>query len=144
MTSATQDITEFLLGLDFLRTRDHLLFLFKLCCVSASTPSPIYPDITLGGITTAGHQSRFTDVILPCRSYVARVSGSVTLCSDDSNLGLDFLRTRDHLLYLFKLCRLSASTPSPIYPDITLWGITTAGHQSRFTDVILPCRSYVA
>ena len=82
LTSASQDLIEFLLGLDLLQTRDHLIQLFKFCCLSSTSPSPTYPDDTVGIITTTGHQSRFTDVILPCPSYMA---GPVTICSVDSN-----------------------------------------------------------
>ena len=81
--SFAQDLIEFLLGLDFFEDREHLLYLFKLCCLCATTTSPTHPDVS---ITTAGHQSKFTDVILPCQSYMAGVSDSVTLCGDDSNL----------------------------------------------------------
>ena len=48
--------------------------------------SPDYPDVIAGKISTVGRHSRFTDVIRPCQSYMASVSGSSTLCSDDSNL----------------------------------------------------------
>ena len=46
----------------------------------------MYTDVTIESISTAGHQGRFTDVILPCQSYMARVSGSVAFCSDVANL----------------------------------------------------------
>ena len=87
VTSTSHDLIEFLLGLDFLQERDQLLYLFKLCCSCATTSSPTYPDVTIGSITTAGHQSRFTDVILPFQSFMAAVPGSVALCSPDANLG---------------------------------------------------------
>ena len=40
----------------------------------------------MGSINTSGHQSRFTDVILPCQSYLSSVSGSVAFRSNDTNL----------------------------------------------------------
>ena len=86
LTSTSQGLVEFLLGIDLLQSRHHPLYLFKLCCLCATTPSPTYPDVTTGSITTVGHQTRFTDVILPCQSQMAGVSGSLTLCSGDSNL----------------------------------------------------------
>ena len=75
-----------LIGLDFLQSHERLPYVFRLCGLCAATPSPTYPDVTVGSFTTSGHQSRFTDVILPCQSYRAGVSGSVTFCSGDSNL----------------------------------------------------------
>ena len=86
MTSTSQDLIEFLLELNFLQDRDHLLYLIKLCCLSATTPCPTYPDVKMGSTSTAEHQSRLNDEILPCQSYIARVSGSVALSSVDANL----------------------------------------------------------
>ena len=79
VTSTFRDLIEFLMGLDFLQDREHLLYLFKQCCLSITSPRPTYPDVTIGSISTAGHQCRFTDVILPCQSCMARVSISSIL-----------------------------------------------------------------
>ena len=86
LSNSSPDLIDFLLGLAFLRSRDHLFYLFKLCCLCATTPSPDYPDVVAGKISTVGRHSSFTDVIPPCQSYMASVSGSSTLSSDDSNL----------------------------------------------------------
>ena len=86
LSISSSDLIDFLLNLEFLRTRGHLLYLFKLCCLCVTTPSPDYPDVIAGKISTVGRHSRFTDVILPCQSSMAGVSGSSTLCSDDSSL----------------------------------------------------------
>ena len=86
LPNSSSDLIDFLLGLEFHQSRDHLLYLFNLCCLCATTPSPDYPEVFVGKISTVGQHSRFTDVILPCQSYMASLSGSSTLCSDDSNL----------------------------------------------------------
>ena len=86
LSNSSSELIDFLLNLEFLQTRGHLLYLCKLCCLCVTSPSPDYPDVIAGKISTVGRHSRFTDVILPCQSYMAGVSGSSTLCSDDSSL----------------------------------------------------------
>ena len=86
LTSTSSDLIEFLVGLEFLQDRAHLFHLFKLCCLCATSVSPVFPGVTLGAVTTAGRQNRFTDVILPCQSYLANVRDSVAFCSNDDNL----------------------------------------------------------
>ena len=86
LSNSSSDLIDFLIGLEFLQSRDHLLYLFKLCCLCATTPSPDYPDVVVGKISTVGRHDKFTDLILPCQSYITGVSGSSTLCSDDSSL----------------------------------------------------------
>ena len=86
ITSVSADLIEFLMGLEFLHERSHLLYLFKLSCLCTTVTSPSYPDVVFGEVTTAGGQSRFTDLILPCQSYMANVIGSVVRSSEDSNL----------------------------------------------------------
>ena len=86
ITSVSGDLIEFLFELDFLRDRSCLFYLFKLCCLCATSVSPTYPDVTFGIVSTAGRQSRLSDVILPGQSYMANVRDSVASCSDDGNL----------------------------------------------------------
>ena len=86
LTSTSSDLSEFLVGFEFLQDRAHLFHLFKLCCLCATSLSPVFPDVTFGTVTTAGRQNRFTDVILPCQSYQANVRDSVAFCSKDDNL----------------------------------------------------------
>ena len=132
MNCTSEDLIAFLLGLDFLQTRHHLLCLFRLCCLSATSSSSTYRDITEGSITTAGHQSRFTDVILPCQSYMASVSGSVTLCSDDS--------------YLEKFSLLSASFArtafSPTYDSRTF--VENFGRSKVYKSLLSSYRAVLA
>ena len=85
LTGTSSDLIEFLVGLEFLQDRAHLFHLFKLCCLCATSVSPVFPDVTFGAVTTAGRQNRFTDVILPCQSYLANVRDSVAFCSNDDN-----------------------------------------------------------
>ena len=86
ITSVSGDLIEFLSELEFLRDRSCFVYLFKLCCLCATSVNPTYPDVTFGTVSTAGRQSRLTDVILPCQSYIANVRDSVAFCSDDGNL----------------------------------------------------------
>ena len=86
ITSVAADLIEFLVGLEFLHERSHLLYLFKLSCLCTTATSPNYPDVVFGEVTTAGGRSRFTDLILPCQSYMANVPGSVIRSSEESNL----------------------------------------------------------
>ena len=85
-TSTSTDLIEFLIVFEFLQDQAHLLHIFKLCCLCATTVIPAFPDVTFGTVTTTGRQNRFTDVILPCQSYFANVRDSVAFCSDDGNL----------------------------------------------------------
>ena len=86
VTDSSRDLIDFLINLEFVQSHQHLFHLFKLCCLCATSVSPSYPAVTMGTINTSGHQSRFTDVILPCQSYLSSVSGSVSFCSNESNL----------------------------------------------------------
>ena len=86
LTSTSSDLIEFIVGLEFLQDRAHLFHLFKLCCLCATSVSPVFPDVIFGTVTTAGRQNRFTDVILPCRRFLAIVRDSVAFCSNDNNL----------------------------------------------------------
>ena len=86
ISSVSADLVEFLSELEFLRSRSCLFYLFKLCCLCATTVSPTYPDVTFGTISTAGRRNRLTDVILPSQSYVANVRDAVAFCSDNGNL----------------------------------------------------------
>ena len=85
ITDSSRGLIEFLINLDFVQTHQHLLHLFKLCCLCATSVGPSYPAVTMGSISTSGYQSRFTDVILPCQSYLSSVSDSVAFCSNDTN-----------------------------------------------------------
>ena len=86
ITDSSRDLIDFLINLDIVQTHQHLLHLFKLCCLCATSVSPSYPAVTMGSISTSGYQSMFTDVILPCQSYLSSVSDSVAFCSNDTNL----------------------------------------------------------
>ena len=80
------DLIEFLMGLDFLQTHEHIRYLFKLCCLCLTSVSPRYPAVTMGKVGTQGLQTRVSDVVLPCQSYLSEVSESLALCCTDVNL----------------------------------------------------------
>ena len=122
--SVATDLIEFLMGLEFLHERSHLLYLFKLSCLCKTATSPSYPNVTFGGVTTARGQSRLTDVILPSQSYMANVNGSVTFCSDDSNLA--------------KFSLLSASFGRSVFsPDYDPWQYTDSFGRSKIYKLLL-------
>ena len=123
--SVATDLIEFLMGLEFLHELSHLLYLFKLSCLCTTATSPSYPHVTFGGVTTARGQIRLTDVILPSQSYMANVNGSVTFCSDDSNLA--------------KFSLLSASFGRSVFsPDYDPWQYTDSLAVPRSTSCSCP------
>ena len=86
VTSVSRDLIDFMMTLDFLQSRERLLYLFKLFCLCATSVTPTYPVVTAGSVSTAGHRGRFTDVILPVQSYVSSVPGSAAFCCNEANL----------------------------------------------------------
>ena len=86
VTEEAKDLIDFLMNLDFLQTREHLLHLFKLCCLCITTVGPEFPVVKVGRIDTSGQRGRFIDVILPIQSYLIGVPGSVARCTSESNL----------------------------------------------------------
>ena len=54
--------------------------------IIATSISPSYPAVAMWSINTSGHQSRFTDDILLCQSYLSSVPGSIAFCSNENNL----------------------------------------------------------
>ena len=129
ITYSSRDLIDFLINLDFVQTHQHLLHLFKLCCLCATSVGPSYPAVTMGSISTSGYQSRFTDVILPCQSYLSSVSDSVAFCSNCTNL------------YRFSL--LSASFgQSAFSPTYDPWTYVDAFKRSKiYKTLISACRS---
>ena len=84
--TSSGDLIDFLLGLDFLQSRQHLLYLFKLCCLCVTGPGDVFPAVILGQIDTSNYRGRLTDVILPSQSFVSNVPDSISYCSSDSSL----------------------------------------------------------
>ena len=87
ITDSSRGLIDFLVKLEFMQSHRHLLHLFKLCCLCATSSIPEHPAVTLGRIITLGYQSRFTDVVLPSQSYLSAVPGSIAFCSNETNLG---------------------------------------------------------
>ena len=128
LTSTSSDLIEFLVGLEFLQDRAHLFHLFKLCCLCATSVSSVFPDVTFGAVTTAGRQNRFTDVILPCQSYLANVRDSVAFCSNDDNLASFSLFSSS----------LGRSTFSEDYDPWTY--VDTFGRSKIYKSLLASCR----
>ena len=74
------------MALDFLKTHEHLYYLFKLSCLCLTSVSPRYPAVVMGKVDNQGLQSRIADVVLPCQSYLSDVSDSLALCCTDVSL----------------------------------------------------------
>ena len=82
----SKDLIDFIMGLEFFQTHEHLLYLFKLCCLCLTSPSPQYPPVLFGSVDTTGYRGRFTDLVLPCQSYLSSVPDSISGCVTDANL----------------------------------------------------------
>ena len=85
MESST-DIIDFLMGLEFFQTHEHLFYLFKLCCLCLTSRSHQYPPVLFGSVDTTGYRSRFADLVVPCQSYFSCGPDFISCCSSDSNL----------------------------------------------------------
>ena len=86
MESST-DLIDFLMGLEFFLTHEHLLYFFKLCCLCVTSCSPQYPPVLFGSVDTTGYRSRFADLVLPCqRFYLSCVPDFISCCCSDVNL----------------------------------------------------------
>ena len=80
------DLIDFLMGLEFFQTHEHLFYLFKLCCLCLTSVSPQYPPVLFGSVDTTGCQGRFADLVVPCQSYLSCVPNSISHCCSDVNL----------------------------------------------------------
>ena len=76
-TDASRDLIDFMMVLDLLQQRKHLFYMFKLCCLCATSVSPDYSTVTFGSSSTSEFRSQFTDVTLPGQSYLTGVPGSL-------------------------------------------------------------------
>ena len=86
ITDVVDDLMDFLMKLEFLQAREHLLHFFKLCCLCVISVGPAYPGVKVGSIDTFDQRGRFIDVVLPAQSYLSGVPDSVTLRVNDANL----------------------------------------------------------
>ena len=80
------DLIDFLKGLEFFQTHEHLFYLFKLCCLCLTSVSPQYPPVLFGSVDTIGCQGCFADLVVPCQSYLSYVPNSISYCCSDANL----------------------------------------------------------
>ena len=85
MESST-DLIDFLMGLEFFQTNEHLSYIFKLGCLCLTSCSPQYPTILFGSVDTTGYRSCFTDLVMPCQSYLSCVPHFISCCCSDGNL----------------------------------------------------------
>ena len=83
--NVSAELIEFLMGLRYLRDRGHLLHLFELYCLCATSSSNQNPVFSFGNVTTAGHQGWLSDVVLPSQSNLSGVSEAVSVCSRDDS-----------------------------------------------------------
>ena len=132
ITDSSKDLIDFLINLKFMQSHQHLLHLFKLCCLCATSISPTYPPVTMGSTSTSGHQSRFTDVVLLCQSYLSFVSGSIAFCSNETNLNSFSLLSAS----------LGQSAFSPIYDPWTY--VDAFGRGKSYKSLVSAYRSAVS
>ena len=85
MESST-DLIDFLMGLEFFQTHEHLSYIFKFCCLCLTSCSPQYPPILFGNVDTTGYRSGFADLVVPCQSYLSCVPDFISSCCSDANL----------------------------------------------------------
>ena len=69
-----------------MQSHNHLIQLFKLCCICATSCSPDHPFVSMGTLSTSGFQSRSIDVVLLSQSYLSGVSGALAHCVTDHSL----------------------------------------------------------
>ena len=86
VTKHFRDLIDFLMSLEYMQNHSHLIHLFKLCCLCATSCSPDYPVVSMGTLSTSGFQSRSVDVVLPVQSYLSGVSVSLASCVTDRSL----------------------------------------------------------
>ena len=86
ITSVSPDLIQFLMRLEFFSTDDHLLYLFKLCCLCMTTVIPQYPAVAMGKSDTISLRGRLASLILPCRSFLSEVPNFLSFCCGESNL----------------------------------------------------------
>ena len=86
VTDVAEDLIDFLMKQELLKAEEHLLYLFKLCCLCVSSASPTYQDVRMGSIDTSGKRARFLDIVLPIQRCLSGVPGSIELCVNDANL----------------------------------------------------------
>ena len=86
VTQHFRDLIDFLMSLEYMQNHSHLIHLFKLCCLCATSCSPDYLVVSMGTLSTSGFQSRSVDVVLPVQSYLSGVSGSLASCVTDRSL----------------------------------------------------------
>ena len=79
VTQHFRDLIDFLMSLEYMQNHVHLVHLFKLCCLCATSCSPDYPIVSMGTLSTTGFQSRSTDIVLPAQSYLSGVSESLLI-----------------------------------------------------------------
>ena len=54
LMESSPDLIDFLMGLEFFQTHEHLCYIFKLCCLCLTSCSPQYPPIFFGNVDTTG------------------------------------------------------------------------------------------
>ena len=79
-------LIDFLMGLEFFQTHEHISYIFKLCCLYLTSCSPQYPPVLFGSVDTTGYRSRFADLVVPCQSYLSCVPDFISCCCSDASL----------------------------------------------------------
>ena len=80
------DMVDLWISMPALRSRPHLLHLFRLSCLCLTETSPDLPPIRLQGADSSDPNCRLTNILRPAQSYLAAVPNSVTSCVTEAAL----------------------------------------------------------
>ena len=80
------DVVDLLMSMPALRSRPHLLHLFRLSCLCLTETSPDLPPIRFQGADSSDPNCRLTNILRPAQSYLAAVPNSVTSCVTEAAL----------------------------------------------------------
>ena len=77
------DMVYLLLPIPALRSRRHLYYLFRLCCLCLTESNPELPPIRFRGANFSDPRCRLAPLLLPAQSYVANSVYSAATCRTD-------------------------------------------------------------
>ena len=80
------DAASFYVSMPALRSRTHLLHLYRLSCLCLTSSIPDFPAIVFGSIDSSRLGNIMGEVSFPVQSYLSVVDDSVSVCTSDSAL----------------------------------------------------------
>ena len=89
------DSVIFLTDFPAFHSRPRIHHLFGLSCLCLSDSAPDLPGVIFGNVDSSRVDCHLSSVILPVQSSIVIVSGSVSLCTNDSALDCFFTLSVD-------------------------------------------------